>query len=133
MTTAAPRIVFLPVSSPKGIGEYMRSLIIAEALIKQDPTLDIQFVLNRHAPAAASCPFKTHLLNNSATKEKAAVNQLLAELKNLFRQGQSGQTGIGQRQAAPGRLEQRVPQRLLQRAHLGAHGLHRHAQARGGV
>lgn len=81
MTTAAPRIVFLPVSSPKGIGEYMRSLIIAEALIQADPTLDIQFVLNRHAPAAASCPFKTHLLNNSATKEKAAVNNLLAELK----------------------------------------------------
>jgi spore coat polysaccharide biosynthesis predicted glycosyltransferase SpsG len=81
MTTAAPRILFIPVSSPKGIGEYMRTLIIAEALAELDPALDIQFVLNRHAPAAANCPFPSHLLNQSATKEKAAVNQLLQELK----------------------------------------------------
>ena len=81
MTTAAPRIVFLPVSSPKGIGEYMRSLIIAQALQAKWPSLDIQFVLNKHAPSAASCPFPTHLLNNSATKEKAAVNALLQQLK----------------------------------------------------
>ncbi len=80
MPKTAP-ILFIPVSSPKGIGEYMRSLIIAEALQQADPSLDIQFVLNRHAPAAASCPFKTHLLEQSATKEKSAVNRLLAELK----------------------------------------------------
>lgn len=59
----------------------MRSLIIAQALSAKWPGLDIQFVLNKHAPSAASCPFPHHLLNQSATKEKAAVNQLLQQLK----------------------------------------------------
>jgi ADP-heptose:LPS heptosyltransferase len=81
MTKPTAKILMIPVSSPQGIGEYMRSLIIAQALKAKWPALDIQFVLNKHAPSAASCPFPTHLLNNSATKEKAAVNQLLQQLK----------------------------------------------------
>lgn len=81
MTKPNAKILMIPVSSPQGIGEYMRSLIIAQALQAKWPSLDIQFVLNKHAPSAASCPFPTHLLNNSATKEKAAVNQLLQQLK----------------------------------------------------
>ena len=76
-----PKVLFIPVSSPQGIGEYMRSLVIAQALQAEYPQLDIQFVLNKHAPTAASCPFPTHLLNNSATKEKAAVNQILEQFK----------------------------------------------------
>lgn len=76
-----PKVLFIPVSSPQGIGEYMRSLVIAQALQAEYPEMDIQFILNKHAPTAASCPFRTHLLNNSATKEKAAVNQLLEQLK----------------------------------------------------
>ncbi|MDZ7904024.1 MAG: hypothetical protein U5L01_16500 [Rheinheimera sp.] len=76
-----PKVLFIPVSSPQGIGEYMRSLVIAQALQAEHPQLDIQFVLNKHAPTAASCPFPTHLLNNSATKEKAAVNQILEQFK----------------------------------------------------
>lgn len=75
------RILMIPVSSPQGIGEYMRSLVIAEALKRQWPSLDIQFVLNKHAPVASSCPFPVHLLNHSATKEKAAVNNLLLQLQ----------------------------------------------------
>jgi len=81
MTHTNAKILMIPVSSPQGIGEYMRSLIIAQALAAKWPGLDIQFVLNKHAPSAASCPFPTHLLDNSATKEKAAVNQLLQQLK----------------------------------------------------
>lgn len=81
MSQSAPRILMIPVSGPSGLGEYMRSLIIAQALKARMPSLDIQFVLNRHAPVANSCPFPTHLLNQSATKEKAAVNALLSELK----------------------------------------------------
>lgn len=81
MTQSLAKILFIPVSSPQGIGEYMRSLIIAQALQSRWPTLDIQFVLNKHAPSAASCPFVSHLLANSATKEKAAVNSLLTQLK----------------------------------------------------
>ena len=76
-----PKVLFIPVSSPQGIGEYMRSLVIAQALQAEYPQLDIQFVLNKHAPTAAGCPFPTHLLNNSATKEKAAVNRILEQFK----------------------------------------------------
>lgn len=81
MLKSSATILMIPVSSPQGIGEYMRSLIIAQALKLQWPNLDIQFVLNRHAPSAATCPFSVHLLDNSATKETAAVNTLLQQIK----------------------------------------------------
>lgn len=75
----APTILMIPVSSPSGIGEYMRCLIIAEALKAQHPDYNIRFVLNRHAPSSQQCPFPVHLLDNSATKEKAAVKAILDE------------------------------------------------------
>ncbi|MCY1364430.1 hypothetical protein D9M69_512310 [compost metagenome] len=59
--------------------------------------------------------------------------QLFTELENLLGHLQRGVAGLGEGQAAPGGLEQRVAQRLLQQAHLGADGLHRHAQPVGGV
>ncbi len=55
--------------------------------------------------------------------------QLLAQMKDLLGHLQRRLTGLGQHQAAPGWLEQRVTQRLLQQTHLRAHRLHRHAQA----
>lgn len=81
MNKPIAKILMIPVSSPQGIGEYIRSLIIAQALKQQWPSLDIQFVLNKQAPSAADCPFPSHLLNNSATKENAAVYALLKQLK----------------------------------------------------
>ena len=56
------------------------------------------------------------------------VRQSLAQLKNLVGLLHGGVAGIGQHQAAAGWLEQGKPQRALQFPHLGAHGLHGHAQ-----
>lgn len=75
------KVLFIPVSSAQGIGEYMRSLIIAQAIKRQWPESDISFILNKDAPYASSCPFPHFLLNNSPTKEVSAVNQLVSEYK----------------------------------------------------
>jgi len=72
------KILFIPVSSAQGTGEYMRSLIIALAIKQQWPDSNIRFVLNKHAPYASQCPFPADLLEQSATKEVAAVKQILA-------------------------------------------------------
>ncbi|MCH1919602.1 hypothetical protein L9G15_09175 [Shewanella sp. A3A] len=74
------RILFIPVSSAEGIGEYMRSLIIAHAAKQRWPELDIHFILSRKAPYAHDCPFNTHLVDSSPTKETAKVNQIIQEL-----------------------------------------------------
>lgn len=71
------KVIFIPVSSPEGIGEYMRSMVIANALQQCRTDIDIQFVLNRNAPYASQCPFSAHLLANSATKETKAVAAIL--------------------------------------------------------
>ena len=59
--------------------------------------------------------------------------QLFAQLEDLVGVRHGGHAGFGQRHAAPGRLEQRVAQRLLERAHLRADRLHRHVQPGGGA
>lgn len=74
-------VLMVPVSCTLGTGEYMRSLIIAEGMQQKFPGITIEFVLNKHAPYATSCPFPTHLINASPTKEKQAVNLLLQKIK----------------------------------------------------
>ena len=72
----------MPVSSRSGIGEYMRSLTIAEALTKRWPgKFQITFLINRHVDYAKHCPFDTVLLDNSATKDSKLVLAALARLK----------------------------------------------------
>ena len=76
------RLLFIPVSSPEGIGEYMRSLQLAQTLkAEYDKQLDIHFILNKHTAYAKSCPFSTLLLNQSATKENTAVCQFIEHYK----------------------------------------------------
>lgn len=72
------RVLFIPVSSPEGIGEYTRSLILAQSLANE---AEIQFILNRHAPYSASCPFPTTLLDHSPTKDIAGVNQVMSDFR----------------------------------------------------
>ncbi|MGE6461153.1 glycosyltransferase family 1 protein [Pseudoalteromonas tetraodonis] len=74
------RLLFIPVSSPEGIGEYMRSLQLAQTL-KSDyqDALDIHFILNKHTAYAKHCPFTTTLLSQSPTKEVEAVCELIEQ------------------------------------------------------
>jgi len=76
-----PVILFIPVSSTKGIGEYTRSVILAEALKTKIPTADIHFILNRHIEYGNSCPFPIHFSDHSATKDTPKVKNVLLSLK----------------------------------------------------
>jgi spore coat polysaccharide biosynthesis predicted glycosyltransferase SpsG len=72
-----PVVLFIPVSSTSGIGEYSRSLVIAEELNQQYPNINIHFLLNKHAKCSQSCPFETHLSEGSATKDSVKVESVI--------------------------------------------------------
>ena len=59
----------------------MRSLIIAEHLSRLQPPWDIQFILNKHTSYSSTCPFTTHLLDDSPTKAGGKVNRIIEQEK----------------------------------------------------
>lgn len=63
------------------MGEYARCLMIATALARRVPGLEIRFVLSRAAPYAADTPFPTTLLPSSATFHPREVRALIHELR----------------------------------------------------
>jgi glycosyltransferase involved in cell wall biosynthesis len=73
----APRVLFVPVSGPFGMGEFARSSAIARALLARWPGAGVHFMLSRAAPYAAAVPFPTTLLASSPTFHSAAVNELI--------------------------------------------------------
>jgi len=77
----APRLLFVPVSGPFGLGEYARSLAIAHAAKRRWPNADIHFVLSREAPYAASTPFPATLLASSPTFHSAEVIALTEKFR----------------------------------------------------
>ncbi|MFV7769893.1 MULTISPECIES: glycosyltransferase family 9 protein [Shewanella] len=79
--SVAPKFLFVPVSCEQGIGEYMRSTIVADEIKRRWPEAQIEFVLNSHAPYAKDCPYPTHLVNDTPTKRVKEVNQLVSRLK----------------------------------------------------
>jgi predicted glycosyltransferase len=76
-----PRILFVPVSGAFGMGEYARSLSIAQAARRQWPQADIHFILSRQAPYAATAPFPATLLDSSPTFHTAAVAESIQAFK----------------------------------------------------
>lgn len=73
------KFLFIPVSSAEGIGEYMRSLILADAVAARWPQAQIRFILNRDAPYAESCPYPADLLDETPTKRVMDVNQIISD------------------------------------------------------
>jgi ADP-heptose:LPS heptosyltransferase len=73
----APRILCVPVSGARGMGEYARSVAIAQTLRLRWPAADIHFVVSRQAPYAAATPFPATLLASSPTFHSAAVIELI--------------------------------------------------------
>jgi len=63
------------------MGEYARSLAIANAVSRRWQDADIRFVLSRQAPYAADTPFPATLLASSPTFHTAAVIELLTTLR----------------------------------------------------
>lgn len=72
--------LFIPVSSPKGIGEYMRSIIIAKQVAKVWPEATITFILSQQAPYIDNCPFPVLSIPSSPTKNVKLVNRFIQEL-----------------------------------------------------
>lgn len=81
MITKSPKFLFVPVSSPEGIGEYMRSIIIATAICEKWPEAEVEFILNKHTLYAADCPFPAHLLDDTPTKRVKEVNDIASKFK----------------------------------------------------
>jgi hypothetical protein len=81
MSQSNARVLFVPVSGPRGMGEYARCLALATALAQRMPALDMRFVLSREAPYAAGTPFATTLLPASATFHPREVCALIRELR----------------------------------------------------
>jgi ADP-heptose:LPS heptosyltransferase len=77
----APRILFVPVSGAFGMGEYARSLAIAQAARRQWPDVNIHFILSRQAPYAAATPFSATLLDSSPTFHTAAVAEAIQSFR----------------------------------------------------
>jgi hypothetical protein len=77
----APRVLFVPVSGPYGMGEYARSLGMARAVAARWPAAHIHFLLSRAAPYAAGTPFPHTLLPSSPTFQTAAVSAALASFR----------------------------------------------------
>jgi hypothetical protein len=59
------------------MGEYARSLSIAQAAQRQWPRSEIHFALSRKAPYAATVPFGATLLDSSPTFHSAAMARLI--------------------------------------------------------
>jgi hypothetical protein len=77
----APRVLFVPVSGPYGMGEYARSLSMARAVAARWPAARIHFLLSRAAPYAAATPFPHTLLPSSPTFHTPAVRAALASFR----------------------------------------------------
>lgn len=75
------RILFVPVSSPQGVGEYMRSLTLAQSLASQCADMGIHFILSEQTAYHASCPFPVTLCPTSPTQHSDRVRQCIAEFQ----------------------------------------------------
>lgn len=64
---APPRVLFVPVSGPSGMGEFARARGLAEAVAARWPQVEMHFLLHRDAPYAATCRFPTTVLPASPT------------------------------------------------------------------
>jgi glycosyltransferase involved in cell wall biosynthesis len=76
-TQSAPRLLFVPVSGAYGMGEYARSLAIAQGAQARWPDAAVHFLLSEQAPYAASTPFAHTLLPSSPTFHSGAVIECL--------------------------------------------------------
>lgn len=77
----APRVLFVPVSSPRGSGEYARTLSLATALTRKVPATLCHFALSEEAPYARECPFPATLLPSSPTFHTAEIAALIVNFQ----------------------------------------------------
>jgi hypothetical protein len=97
-------MLFVPVSGAFGMGEYARSLSIAQAAKQRWPAADIHFLLSRQAPYALRSPFPATLLDSSPTFHSPAVIRMIESFRPhvvIFdNAGRTAQLRAGQRSGA---------------------------------
>jgi ADP-heptose:LPS heptosyltransferase len=77
----APRFLFLPVSGPHGMGEYARTVQIAQAVAARWPQAEIHFALSREASYETEPAFKYTLLPSSPTFHTPEVIALIEQMR----------------------------------------------------
>jgi hypothetical protein len=75
---ARARLLFVPVSGPRGAGEYARVLAIANEAARRWPGAGIHFVVSSAAPYADSVPFPATLVPSSPTYHSREVADTIA-------------------------------------------------------
>jgi len=81
MSDGPPRLLFIPVSGPRGMGEYARTIAIATAAARRWPHAEIRFALSRGAAYAADTPFPATFLPSSPTFHSREVAALIREFR----------------------------------------------------
>ena len=79
--TALVRLLFIPVSGPRGMGEYARCMALARGAMRRWPAAEIHFALSGAAPYAADTPFPTTLLASSPTFHSREVSALIRKFR----------------------------------------------------
>jgi ADP-heptose:LPS heptosyltransferase len=78
---AGGRVLFVPVSGPRGMGEYARALALATTLARRNPHVEIHFAVSRQAPYAADTPFPKTLLPSSPTFHSSEMCALIRRMQ----------------------------------------------------
>ena len=81
MSDGHTRLLFIPVSGPRGMGEYARAIAIATAALERWPRVEIRFALSRGAAYAAETPFQATFLPSSPTFHSREVGALIREFR----------------------------------------------------
>ncbi|HSY08339.1 MAG TPA: hypothetical protein VK820_07375 [Steroidobacteraceae bacterium] len=81
MSDGHTRLLFIPVSGPRGMGEYARTVAIATAAARRWPHVEIRFALSRGAAYAADTPFPATFLPSSPTFHSREVAALIREFR----------------------------------------------------
>jgi len=77
----SPRILFVPVSGPSGMGEFARARSLADAVRARWPEVETHFVLHREAPYAQGFHHPVTLLPASPTLCTAEVREVIESLQ----------------------------------------------------
>jgi hypothetical protein len=77
----SPRLLFVPVSAPRGTGEYARALAIANAIKARATDADVRFIVSAEAPYAVSVPFPALLLPRSPTFHSREVCDYIRQFR----------------------------------------------------
>ena len=110
------RVVFVPVSSSRGRGEYVRCLTLAHSLVEAAPFVQPHFLLSGEAPYRESCPFPSTVLPRSPTLSgESTTRALLAQRPDIVVFDNAGRTAHIRAAAASGAAVVYISSRTRQR------------------